>query len=62
MPRTRLFVKLQAKVEERINSVSGTLLEGSAQDYPSYKDWVGYIRGLRDAVRLLDEIEGELDQ
>lgn len=62
MARTRLFAKLQAKIEERINTVSNTLLEGVAQDYPSYKDWTGYVRGLRDAVRFLDEIEGELDQ
>lgn len=62
MSRTRLFSKLQVKIEERINSVSDTLLQGAATDYPSYKDWTGYVRGLRDAVKLLDEIEGELDQ
>lgn len=62
MARTRLFAKLQAKIEERINSVGSSLLMGTAQDYPSYKDWVGYVRGLRDAIKLLDEIEGELDQ
>lgn len=61
MARTRLFSKLEVKIEERINSVSSTLLEGAAQDYPSYKDWTGYVRGLRDALKLLDEIEGELD-
>lgn len=61
MPRTRNFLKLQVRIDDQIKSVSDSILRGDPKSYEAYKDWVGYIRGLRDAIKFADEIEGELD-
>lgn len=61
MPRTQLFRKLHAKIEERINSVGDSVLRGDPKSYEEYRYWVGYVEGIKDALKLADDIEGELD-
>jgi hypothetical protein len=36
-----------------------SLVEGGASDYPKYKEIVGYVRGLKDALKYCEEIETE---
>lgn len=61
MARTRFHSILEDKIEEAIEIRSFSLVSGAASDYASYKENVGYISGLRDALKLCDEIESELD-
>ncbi len=61
MPRTQLFRKLEARVRDKVKSVGDTILGGAPESYEDYKYWVGYLRGLEDALEIADEIEGELD-
>ena len=49
---------MQKVIEEYKESIIG----GQAADYSSYRECVGYIRGLNDALRLCDDIEGDLDR
>lgn len=61
MPRTRFHILLMERIEARIKVVGESVLEGSCKDFDEYKDWVGYVRGLNDALSLCDDIEGEFD-
>lgn len=47
---------------ETISTHSEAICSGQPQDYPSYRDNVGYIRGLNDALRACEDIERDLDQ
>lgn len=57
MAETRFHRTLKERVEAKILLMSETLSSGSAQDYASYRDTVGHIRGLRDALVVCQEIE-----
>ena len=62
MAETRFHALLKARVLEQISQSSESLCSGAAKDYAIYRDMVGYIRGLNDALKFCDEIEGEFDQ
>ena len=52
---------LRERIQEEVDSRVLSLASGGAPDYPQYRDSVGYIRGLHDALRLCEEIERESD-
>jgi hypothetical protein len=60
--RTRFNSVLQDRILAAINEVSASLSSGVANDYPHYRDIVGYIRGLSDALKLCDEVEEDFDR
>lgn len=59
MPVTRFHTLLREKIDkaraERIESISSTALP----DYAAYRQEVGYLSGLVDALALCDEVEKE---
>ena len=57
---TRFQAAFRKKVQEQIDSRSDFLTEGSARDFADYKDNCGYINGLRDSLKLLDDTETEI--
>ena len=59
MSKTRFHAQLEAKINEAVENRSISIADGAATDYPHYKENVGYIRGLRDALKFCDEIEAE---
>jgi hypothetical protein len=61
MPKTRFHSLLEQRIDERIKSVGDSLLRGEIKEFTEYKDMTGYLRGLRDALKLCDDIEGEYD-
>jgi len=61
MAKTRFHSLLEAKINEAVESRADSLISGGAIDYPTYQFNVGYINGLRDALKLCDEIEAEFD-
>ena len=61
MARSRLFSVLRERIQEEVDSRSLSLASGGAPDYSQYKDSVGYIRGLQDALKLCEDIEKESD-
>lgn len=59
MIKTRFHTLLEVRVQEQINQRSIQIMTGGASDYPAYREAVGYILGLNDALRLCEEIEKE---
>ena len=62
MAKTRFNSILQERILVTISEVNDALSSGSAKDYPQYRDLVGYIRGLSDAIKLCDEVEEDFDK
>lgn len=61
MAVSRFHNLLRAKVEEKLVDIADSVCSGQLPDYPAYRDMVGYIRGLNDALRLCEDIERDLD-
>ena len=59
MSKTRFHYLLEAKIKEVVENRSISIVEGAAADYAHYKENVGYIRGLHDALKICDDIEAE---
>jgi hypothetical protein len=57
-----LYRKLQERIEEEKQNLSESILAGSAQNYEEYKNRVGYLKGLSDALiwakETMDDIVG----
>lgn len=61
MARTRFHSLLELRVKEVIVDRSAALTAGAAGSYDSYKFLVGYLEGLRDALKIADEVNEDLD-
>jgi len=48
---------MAAKIMEAHTQHLESLGNGAIQDYASYRDTVGYLRGLKDAMALCEEID-----
>lgn len=52
---------LRAKLEKRQVELGGQLMAGSVQDWPDYKQRLGVIRGLDEAIELCKAEEKSQD-
>lgn len=59
MAKSRFHSLLETRIHETIASKGDSLVAGAAIDYATYRDMAGYIRGLRDALVIADELETE---
>ena len=57
---TRFHALLEKKIGEEMQNRAASLASGAASDYPNYRESVGYINGLNDALKLCDDIEQDL--
>jgi len=60
--KTRFHKLLEDRVAGVIADYSVSIIGGQAEDYARYRESCGYIRGLTDALKLCDDIEGDLDR
>jgi hypothetical protein len=60
--KTRLHRLLEERVAAVVAEYSISLIGGQAVDFAGYRESCGYIRGLTDALKLCDDIEGDLDR
>lgn len=51
---------LEERIEEHILSLSAQLGFGSATDYASYRQAVGQLQGLRDALKISEDLDREI--
>jgi hypothetical protein len=51
--------KLLERLREKEAVLQPILLAGRAQDFADYKQRAGYLEGLRDAIRWIEEISLE---
>lgn len=50
---------LEERIAERISDLSQQMLKSPAADYASYRQIVGRVEGLLDALKISEEIDGE---
>ncbi len=62
MPKTRFHALLEKRVLEVIQDNADSIIGGQPHDYATYREAVGYVRGLRDALTLCDQINEDLDK
>ncbi len=53
---------LKIRVAEEVEKRSISLANGEAADYPKYQQSVGYILGLKDALKLCEDIERDTER
>lgn len=61
MAFTRFHNLLRARLNEVIAEAGAAITCGQPTDWATYKECVGYIRGLNDALRVCEDIEKDLD-
>jgi hypothetical protein len=59
MVKTRFHAQLEASIKEAVENRTVSIATGGATDYAHYRENVGYIHGLQDALKLCDDIEAE---
>ena len=62
MPKTRFHSLLEERVREAIEANIAALAGGQPKDFHTYREQVGYIRGLNDALTLCDQLEEDLNK
>ena len=62
MPKTRFHLLLEERVMEAIAANKDAIVGGQPKDFPTYREAVGYIRGLYDALTLCDQLEEDLNK
>ena len=58
----RLASAIGETLQSRINDLSLNLATTPSEDFAAYKQRVGHIQGLRDALVVLKEAENNLDR
>lgn len=58
----RLSRMVKQTLEDRIADQSANLANTPCEDFPAYKQRVGNIRGLQEALNVIREAEQELDR
>lgn len=53
---------LRVKLAEVLEARASELTSGLCKDYAAYREEVGYIRGLKDALVYSEEVEREPDE
>lgn len=62
MANSRLFKLLEVEIKSAADRAADSIIGGLAPDYASYRDYVGYIRGLNDALTLCNQIEEDMNK
>ena len=53
----RLFQEIEREIAGRLEQLAAELVAGKATDLPDYKNRVGRIRGLQDALAIAQEAQ-----
>ncbi len=62
MAQSRFHNLLREKVNKTISEYTESVISGLMRDHADYRDSCGYIRGLKDALRLCEDIEQDLNK
>ncbi len=58
----RMARTLAGRLEKRRLELQAQLANGNAEDWPDYKERVGVIRGLQDAINIAGELEKDWEK
>lgn len=59
MARSHTTKNLEYRVQQAIQAAASSIIAGEAKSLDSYREMCGYIRGLSEAIEILNEIEAE---
>lgn len=62
MARSYYQAKLIEKLNDAISVQALSIVQGGARSYDKYRETVGYIRGLTDAIKLAEETEKDIEE
>lgn len=54
--------QLRLKISEVLDTSLAHLASGVCKDYAGYREEVGYLRGLNDALKFAEDLEREPDE
>jgi len=57
MATIHYFSVLRQKVQEEVAAERDRMASGQYKDWPTYREQVGYLNGLKAALDIVDEIE-----
>lgn len=52
-----VFKVLRDQLKNEIELVSSHMMQGRTADYPEYRENVGIIRGVRAAIKIVEDME-----
>lgn len=55
--RSRIQALWENKINEEILNLSESIALGACSDMEHYRNQVGYIRGLKEAIRIFNDIQ-----
>ena len=61
MPQSHFQRLLVKRITDEVNRHLDGLAQGNAVDYAAYRDMVGYLRGLQDALALCADVEANME-
>lgn len=56
---SHLYRVLEDKINQRLQTLADSLADGAAANYENYKYQVGFRAGLKEALTICGDIEGE---
>ena len=60
MARSLVTRALEQRVVAAIEAATDSVVNGQAPSFDAYREICGYMRGLSEAIKILDDIEAEL--
>lgn len=54
--RAEFWKTIRAQLEKKHQSGAQQLIDGSASDHADYRGRVGYLKGLADAIKTVDDV------
>lgn len=59
MAKTRQHSLLEKQIETHRREIMESVGSGACKDHADYRDQCGYLRGLEDALKMMDNISEE---
>ena len=55
--KTKITARLEFRLAETRATILESIADGACTDYPAYRFQCGYLRGIDDALAIMNEIE-----
>lgn len=60
--KSRFQQLLRAKIDKAMSDRAAVLLAGLAKDYAGYKHDIGFLQGLGESIKLMEEVESDISK
>lgn len=59
MARSRVTRMVEQRIAASAEAMAQSIINGGAESFDIYRERCGFIRGLQEAIKILDEVEAE---